>query len=205
MDISPNAPSDLQLLQIADHCPQAVELLAQRYTQLVRSCARPFYLRGADAEDLIQEGMIGLLSAIFHYDAAREIPFSTYAARCIRSRLISAIRSSEAAKHAPLNQAVSLDESMSLTSADEPEDLLIARETSDELLRTLCDRLSKLERQVLGLYLEGRSTTEIAHQLGRSEKSIGNAIQRIKHKALRPPSPAKLADTAVPIINPRCD
>ena len=205
MDISPDAASDLQLLQIADHCPQAVELLAQRYTQLVRCCARPFYLSGADTEDLIQEGMIGLLSAIFHYDAAREIPFSAYAARCIRSRLISAIRSSEAAKHAPLNQAVSLDDSMSLASADEPEDRLIARETLDESLRALRDRLSKLERQVLDLYLEGRSTTEIAQQLRRSEKSIGNAIQRIKQKALHNPSSAKQANPAVRIINPQCD
>lgn len=149
--------------------------------------------------------MIGLLSAIFHYDAAREIPFSAYAARCIRSRLISAIRSSEAAKHAPLNQAVSLDDSMSLASADEPEDRLIARETLDESLRALRDRLSKLERQVLDLYLEGRSTTEIAQQLRRSEKSIGNAIQRIKQKALHNPSSAKQANPAVRIINPRCD
>ena len=94
---------------------------------------------------------------------------------------------------------------MSLASADEPEDRLIARETLDESLRALRDRLSKLERQVLDLYLEGRSTTEIAQQLRRSEKSIGNAIQRIKQKALHNPSSAKQANPAVRIINPRCD
>jgi RNA polymerase sporulation-specific sigma factor len=205
MIVSPDDCTDLQLLERAAHSPEAVELLAQRYTQLVRSCARPYYLSGADTEDLIQEGMIGLLSAIFHFDPSREIPFPAYAARCIRSRIISAIRAGEAAKHAPLNQALCLDDAVVPVNTQEPEDLLIARETLDESLAALQQQLSTMECQVLELYLEGCSTAEIARQLERKEKSIDNAIQRIRRKALQAAAPAKSAKSAVRNINPRCD
>ena len=175
----------------------AEEILVERYMQLVRSCARPLFLAGGDSEDLIQEGMFGLLSAIRQYEPSSGTSFRTFAEHCIRMRLYSAIKSASRLKHLPLNDGVSLeqlseDSSMQLSAIPDsvrrnPEDLVLARERTEELYSELALCLSGLEKNVLSLYLEGLSYREIAFRLGKQEKSIDNAVQRIRRKLARNP------------------
>ncbi len=169
--------------------PEAEERLIERYSQTVRMRARPFFLAGGDSEDLIQEGMFGLLSAVRHFDPGRDVTFKTYAERCIESRLITAIRTASRFKHRPLNDSVSIDspefderQILSRGFLRDPEELVITRELTDELQSALIERLSRLEKTILDLYLEGLSYTDIAARTGRSVKSVDNAVQRIRHK-----------------------
>ena len=192
------AESDNELLNLVflgDR--EAEEVLVERYMQLVRSCARPLFLAGGDSEDLIQEGMFGLLSAIRQFDNADGTSFRTFAEHCIRMRLYSAIKSASRLKHLPLNNGVSLeqlseDSPMQLSAIPDvlrcdPEELVLARERTEELYSELAQCLSWLEKQVLALYLEGLSYQEIASRLGKEEKSIDNAVQRIRRKLARNP------------------
>jgi len=169
------------------------EELVERYQRLVRSCARPYFLAGGDSEDLIQEGMIGLLSAVRGFQAGKGAGFRTYAERCIRNRLRSAMRAAARDKHTPLNTSIPLGSSPldgqgesyaygSHQSADDPEDMVIGWEERQDRLRAIRGRLSGFERTVLGLYLKGLSCREIALQVGRSTKSVDNAVQRIRRK-----------------------
>lgn len=166
----------------------AEEELAKKYSKTVRICARPYFLAGGDSEDLIQEGMLGLLSAIRKYDCNNSASFKTYAEQCIRNRIISAVESAARNKHTPLNDRLSLDELEDLSSSDEEifhrltEDLVLAKESKEELFVDKNSLLSKLEKQVLLLYLDGLSYKEIADQLNKSEKSVDNAVQRIRKK-----------------------
>ena len=167
----------------------AEEALIQRYSVLVRVCARPYFLAGGDSEDLIQEGMCGLLSAVRHFDPARDVSFKTYAERCINSRLISAIRSASRFKHRPLNDSISLESPQfderqirPVSFVRDPEELVITQELTDELHSALIEKLSKLEKEILAYYLEGFSYTDIAIKLGRTVKSVDNAVQRIRKK-----------------------
>ena len=171
---------------------EAEEQLVERYSQTVRMRARPYFLAGGDSEDLIQEGMFGLLSAVRHFDPARDVSFKTYAERCIDLRLITAIRTASRFKHRPLNDSVSLDspefderQILSRGLLRDPEELVITRELTDELQSALIKKLSRLEKAVLDLYLEGLSYTDIAERTGRSVKSVDNAVQRIRHKLSR--------------------
>lgn len=163
------------------------ETLVYRYTQWVRVCARSLFLAGADHEDLVQEGMIGLLSAIRHYDVGREASFSVYAVRCVKNRMIAAVRSAGREKHSALNQSVSLealsfsDQPVGDISAD-PEATFLSKESRDEFETRLTGILSHLERQILGLYLEGLSYRDISLKLNKDLKSVDNAIQRIRRK-----------------------
>lgn len=174
---------------------EAEECLATRYSRLVRACARPYFLAGGDSEDLLQEGMIGLLSAIRSYDPEEETLFRTYAEVCIRNRLRSAIRSAARDKHNPLNHALSfdpplLDENSNHTytyrahfsQIEDPEHTLIIKEEQEARMKAIQNQLSSFEKIVLDLYLNGFSYTEIADQVGRSLKSVDNAIQRIRRK-----------------------
>lgn len=170
----------------------AEELLAGRYMQLVRVCARPLFLAGGDSEDLSQEGMFGLLSAIREYDPAQGVSFRSFAEHCIRMRLYSAVKSAARLKHLPLNDSMPLeqlsdDPSSQLSAAPEmfrrsPEDLVLARESKEELIELCKRRLSRLELQVLDCYLEGLSYRDIAQRLQKDEKSVDNAVQRIRRK-----------------------
>ena len=178
--------TDEQLCSLSAESPEALECLIERSLSLVRACARPYFLAGGDSEDLIQEGMVVLLSAIANYQPSREIPFRTYAGTCIRSRIVSAVRSSLAGKHRPLNDAVSLPEDA--LPQPGPEEQLLRREETEVFLSSLTQSLSALERQILPLYLEGRSYREIAECIGRPEKSVDNAVQRIRRKAGRQPN-----------------
>ena len=174
----------------------AEEELALRYSRIVRMCARPLFLAGGDSEDLIQEGMFGLLSAIREFDADHGVTFKNFAEICVKRRLIEAVRSASRKKHTPLNNGVSLDEIHSddnLTHAAFfgavfrriPEEQVLARESADEILSTYTRCLSKFEREVLGLYLEGMSYSDIARGTSRSTKSVDNAVQRIRRKLAR--------------------
>jgi len=170
----------------------AEELLVTRYSRLVRTCARPFFLIGGDSEDLTQEGMIGLIKAVREYDADKEASFRTFAEICIRNRLYSVLRAAARDKHSPLNQSVPLDipffDSNSYTSGTSdlaqrnPEDFLIDREYTKSLLSGFRKQLSEFEAKILGYYLDGLSCREIAEMVGRSPKSVDNAVQRIRHK-----------------------
>ncbi len=171
----------------------AEEALVMRYNRLVRICARPFFLAGGDSEDLIQEGMLGLLSAIRSFQAEKAASFRTFAEICIKSRLISAVRSAASGKHSPLNGYISFETPSFDGSPDyisdvaclpqkNPEDVLISREELQEQLNTAKDQLSGFEANVLSFFLEGLSYHEIAAQINRSPKSVDNAVQRIRRK-----------------------
>ena len=173
----------------------AEETLAERYLRLVRICARPLFLAGGDSEDLIQEGTFGLLSAIKNYDPEDGSSFRTFAEHCIRMRLLSAIKSASRNKHFPLNDGISLEQLSEESSADlsalsedfrcNPEELVLARESKEELYAAFSRCLSRFEIKVLDLYLEGLSYREIAERLCKSAKSVDNAVQRIRQKLAR--------------------
>ncbi|HNX99645.1 MAG TPA: sigma-70 family RNA polymerase sigma factor [Oscillospiraceae bacterium] len=178
---------------------EAEERLATRYTRLVRICARPLFLAGGDSEDLIQEGMLGLLSAIRQYDPSMSTAFKTYAEVCIRRRLYSAVKSASRLKHLPLNDGLSLDYILSEESQTQlaanpeafrrtPEEQVLARESEFELNKAFAQKLSRLEKDVLALYLDGLSYDEIAAKTGRDVKSVDNAVQRIRRKLARDPN-----------------
>lgn len=175
----------------------AEECLVARYSQTVRACARPYFLAGGDSEDLIQEGMIGLLSAIRTFDPARDVRFRSYAETCIQNRLRSVVRAAASGKHEPLNQAVSLeqpysvqqedmahDRRLEMTTEETPEDMLICREEHSLWIDTIIDGLSAFEGNVLRLYLGGLSYLQIASLLGKQTKAVDNAVQRIRRKAV---------------------
>jgi len=169
--------------------PDAEETLISEYSWLVRSCARPYFLIGGDTEDLIQEGMLGLLSAVRAFDPAREVPFRMYAEVCIRKRLYSAIKSATRIKHFPLNDYESL-ESPQFDENDthrayflrDPEEFVIARERADEITECLNGALSRFESKILALYLKGLTYGEIASEVNKPCKSVDNAVQRIRRK-----------------------
>lgn len=172
----------------------AEEALVMRYNRLVRVCARPYFLAGGDSEDLIQEGMVGLLNAIREYVPGKGSSFRTYAETCIRNRILSAIRVAARDKHTPLNHYVSYETplldgntdsyplSASRQPQQNPEDMLISREERRERLGTLKGQLSGFEAQILDLYLRGLSYMEIASEVDRSPKAVDNAVQRIRRK-----------------------
>ena len=164
----------------------AGDILTYRDRRLVRCCAHPYFLAGGDSEDLLQEGMIGLIKAMREFRPDREAGFQTFAEVCIRSRLCSVIRASRAGKHSPLNESVPLNafllDAQPQYSQLDPEDLLIDREKAAALLNQVRSQLSELEIRVLDLYLDGCSCGEIAATVGKPYKSVDNAVQRIRRK-----------------------
>ncbi|MDR3278412.1 MAG: sigma-70 family RNA polymerase sigma factor [Oscillospiraceae bacterium] len=171
------------------HGSEAEERLIVEYGKLVRRCARSYFLAGGDSEDLIQEGMLGLLSAVRTFDPSRNAKFETYAEYCIRRRVISAVRSASRFKHSPLNNYVSLespgfDETDTLNAyyLRDPEEFVIARERVGEITEMLYGSLSKFESAALALYLNGSSCEEMSVILGKTHKSVDNAVQRIRRK-----------------------
>ncbi len=160
----------------------AEETLILRYGRTVRSCARPLFLVGGDSEDLIQEGMLGLLDAIRQFDPDRDASFHTFAEVCVRNRLRSAVRADARSKNRPLNSSVSLDEAEGESVVPlSPEEMMIDQESRQERLA----RLSPFENQVLSLYLTGVSYEDIGQRLQKSAKSVDNAVQRIRRKLAR--------------------
>lgn len=191
-------PSDEELCaRAAQGDRDAEEALVVRYSRTVRICARPYFLAGGDSEDLIQEGMVGLLQAVREYDPNRAASFRRYAQVCIQNRLISAIKAAARDKHTPLNNYVSFETplfdgftihdtcGMDYRRLENPEDTLIGREEVQERMNVLQGQLSGFEAQVLRLYLSGLSYSEIAAEVKRSPKSVDNAVQRIRRKLAR--------------------
>lgn len=173
----------------------ALEYLIRKYKNFVRAKARSYFLIGADREDIIQEGMIGLYKAIRDYKSDKLASFRVFAELCITRQIITAIKTATRQKHIPLNSYVSLnkpiyDEESDRTLLDvisghkitDPEELVISREELIHIEETIGEILSSLEWNVLTLYLQGRSYQEIAYDLDRHVKSIDNALQRVKRK-----------------------
>ncbi len=163
------------------------DYLMEKYKGLVRQKARAMFLIGGDTDDLIQEGMIGLFKAVRDFQPGREATFATFARMCIDRQIYSAIQNSNRQKHLPLNYYVSLnqeDESSPIweLSVENPEEIIIDQETTRDLQQKISDYLSPMENKVLDLYLKGEGYVEIGRILGKSPKSIDNALQRIRAK-----------------------
>ncbi|MEA2451915.1 MAG: polymerase sporulation-specific sigma factor [Actinomycetota bacterium] len=175
----------------------AIETLLYRYRHYARAKARTYFLAGADREDIVQEGMIGLFKAIRDYRDDRNSAFRAFAELCITRQIITAIKTATRQKHIPLNSYVSLNKSAGGDDGDEgrelgdvlisidvvdPADLVISAEEIAAIKESMGKVLSELETEVLQLYMDGKSYQEIAGYLGRHVKSIDNALQRIKRK-----------------------
>lgn len=171
------------------------DYMCNKYKNLVRKNAASMYILGAEPEDIIQEGMIGLFKAVRDYDPQKDASFYTFAELCISRQIYTAIQAAGRKKHMPLNTYVSLygdseengDKSGSLeeyTGSDvcNPEQVLIDRENVEDIERAIDENLSAFERQVLDLHLTGLKYVQIARILGRDEKSTDNALQRIRSK-----------------------
>lgn len=193
--------SDEELIvRLRDGEAQITDYIMEKYKNLVKSKAKSMYILGADREDLIQEGMIGLFKAIRDYDIGRDASFFTFADLCVSRQMYTAVQAAGRQKHAPLNTYISLYANMSgqedgeeremmnaiISQAEKnPEELLIDRENLELLEKAIDKELSGFEKQVLDLYLTGMKYTQIAKVLGRDDKSTDNALQRIKNKIRR--------------------
>ena len=179
--------SDEELVALAQNGDkQATEELLTRHAGLVRGCARGFFLIGGETEDLIQEGMIGLYSAIGDYrEGETACSFKNFAYLCISRRIIDAVKSSARKKNAPLNDATSigiLEEWNGLSVNSNPEDLLILRDDRREFRQKISGVLSDFEFKVTTMYMDGMTCAEICEATGKSAKSVDNALQRSKKK-----------------------
>jgi RNA polymerase sporulation-specific sigma factor len=190
-------PSDEQLVaawQVGDLF--AIELLLRRYRRFARSKARTYFLVGADADDVEQEGLIGLYKAARDFQPERQVSFRAFAEVCVTRQVISAIKTAGRRKHRPLNESMSIsatraagdrrERSLEDVIGDQrtldPADEVVSYERLRAIRRSMTEKLSPLEVDVLRLYIAGQSYDDIGRQLGRGTKSIDNALQRIKRK-----------------------
>ncbi|GFI15983.1 RNA polymerase sigma-H factor [Lachnospiraceae bacterium] len=193
--------SDEELIvRLRDGESAITDYIMDKYKNLVRSKAKSMYILGADREDLIQEGMIGLFKAVRDYDTGRDASFFTFADLCVSRQMYTAVQAAGRQKHAPLNTYISLYANASENDGTEkgeewelidslisqavrnPEELLIDKENVEHLERAMEKELSAFEKQVLDLYLTGMKYSQIAKVLGRDDKSTDNALQRMKAK-----------------------
>jgi len=179
-----------------DGDPAALDVLLVRYRRFARAKARGYFIVGGDADDIEQEGMIGLFKAVRDFRSERQSSFRAFAELCITRQVITAIKTATRQKHQPLNRYVSISGSRGGEGEQDtqvehllcdhhvadPADAVVSRERLDEMHRSMSELLSTLEVEVLGLYVEGKSYQEIGEHLGRHVKSIDNALQRIKKK-----------------------
>ncbi len=174
---------------------KALDYLMLKYKNFVRAKARSYFLVGADREDIIQEGMIGLYKAVRDFKPDKLSSFKVFAELCIQRQIITAIKTATRQKHIPLNSYVSLNKPIYDKDSDrtlmdvlagsrisDPEQLIISREEFYQIERRMGEMLSDLEWQVLMAYLDGQSYQEIAKEIGRHVKSVDNALQRVKRK-----------------------
>ncbi len=190
---------DELILRLRDGESAITDYIMDKYKNLVRNKAKSMYILGADREDLIQEGMIGLFKAIRDYDTGRDASFYTFADLCVSRQMYTAVQAAGRQKHAPLNTYISLYadsfensgedgegrelfDSISSQLEKSPEELLIDKENVEVLEKIMEKELSSFEKQVLDLYLTGMKYSQIAKVLGRDGKSTDNALQRIKAK-----------------------
>lgn len=188
------------ILRLREGEAAITDYIMEKYKNLVRNKAKSMYILGADNEDLIQEGMIGLFKAIRDFDSGRDASFYTFADLCISRQIYTAVKASGRQKHMPLNTYISLYSNITevegdgngnemslvnaLSSKDEqnPEELFIDRENVEDIERAIETELSPFEKQVLDLYITGMSYSQIARVLGKDDKSTDNALQRMKGK-----------------------
>ena len=197
MSISQELSDEMLQALSASGNSEAEDLLIRRYTRIVKALARPFFLVGADSEDLIQEGMLGLLSALRSYDPKAGASFKTYSQLCIRRKLISAVRSASCKNTVSLDDCLSLESplfnetqpemahGLRIDSPPRPEELVIDKENTQKLFQNVFNVLSRFEQQVLRCYLSGMSYREIAEMTNKTEKAVDNAVQRIRQKVSR--------------------
>lgn len=175
----------------------AEETLMRKYKETVRIKGKMYYMAGADEDDVMQEGMIGLLKAIRQYDPDKEASFGTFASICITRQIISAIRSADREKHKALNTSISLndrlndnddditlEDTLRTNMAENPETLLVIKDIVYYIMHNGDNILSDFEMEVLSEVLKGKKLEEIAEKLGRTSKSIDNAMQRTKKKVV---------------------
>ena len=190
--------SDVELiLKIREGQTDITDYIMEKYKDFVKSKARSMFILGADNDDLIQEGMIGLFKAVRDYDTGRDASFYTFAELCISRQMYTAVQASRRQKHIPLNNYISLYKNTSDNPGEDekylidslrsegdksPEDMIRDRENVDTLEQRIEESLSQFEKQVLDLHLTGMSYVQIARVLGKDEKSTDNALQRIKVK-----------------------
>ena len=188
--------TDEQLVRMAQEGSEtAEEILIEKYKGLVKNKAKTYYITGADSEDVVQEGMIGLFKAIRSFDVSKQAAFKTFADTCVNSQIISAIKKANRKRHKPLNESVSLNKEVDEGTQDisvgdilqssmdnDPEALLLLQEVVDYLKTYDSGLFSKFEREVWIEKLKGKNYMEIAEHLDRSPKSVDNALQRIKKK-----------------------
>ncbi|MDY3030567.1 MAG: RNA polymerase sporulation sigma factor SigH [Clostridia bacterium] len=188
--------TDEKLVELAQKGDKlALEAVILRYRKLVYSKSKAFFLMGADEDDIIQEGLIGLYNAVMKFDGSKFPFFKVFAGICVRRRIITAVKEASRKKHSPLNSYVSLDnnnfddendsarlEVLAFEEHRNPEAILIDRENKDGMEYKINKILSPLELSVLFEYLEGHSYQEIAENLDKDIKAVDNAIQRIKKK-----------------------
>ncbi len=194
-----NLSDEALIILYRDGVTGAIDELIKRYKQLVRNRIRVNFLVGTDKDDLIQEGMIGLFKAICDYDPEKEASFKSFATLCVTRQISTAFKAVTRQKHIPLNHSISLSIPIHKSSDDEdegvtlmdviknnvsptPEDEVISKENVDDINEYIDKVLSDLEIKVLHIYMEGKNYREIAQMLGKSPKSIDNALQRIKKK-----------------------
>ncbi len=187
---------DEEIVKLAKNGDEfATEYLISKYKNFVRVKAKSYFLVGADREDIIQEGMIGLYKSIRDFRADKLSSFRAFAELCITRQIITAIKTATRQKHIPLNSYISLNKPiydedsdrtmldiLSGTKVTDPEEVFISHELSGDLREKIQQNLSELESQVLMSYLEGKSYQEMAKELNRHVKSIDNALQRVKRK-----------------------
>lgn len=187
--------------RLRDGEAQVTDFIMDKYKNLVRKKAKSMYILGADNDDLIQEGMIGLFKAVRDYDAGRDASFYTFADLCISRQMYNAVQASRREKHAPLNTYISLYADMTESEGDgnvtelvnviasevetNPELLMIDKENVADIEAIIDKELSSFEKQVLDLYVTGMTYSQIAKVLSRDEKSTDNALQRLKTKLRR--------------------
>ena len=191
--------TDEQIVVLAQETDSpALEYLLNKYKNFVRTKARSYFLIGADHEDIVQEGMIGLYKAIRDYKAERLSSFRAFAELCVTRQIITAIKTATRQKHIPLNSYISLNKPIYEEDSDRtlldviteegmsnPEEMIIDREDLSVIEGKIGQMLSDLEKEVLVRYMEGKSYVEIADEMHRHVKSIDNAVQRIKRKLLK--------------------
>ena len=173
---------------------EAEDILIRRYVEMIRGKAHLYFIVGADSEDVIQEGMIGLFKAIHDYSGNREATFKTFAELCINRQILTAVKTASRRKHQPLNDSVSLstpvdetgggtlEESLGGDMASNPEAVFMENTLSSLLTDETSTLFSSMERRVLKEYLAGKKYPEIAKSLGKSCKAVDNAMQRIRRK-----------------------
>jgi len=196
-DYSKSTDEEL-IVRIHDGEDNITEYIMDKYKNLVRSKAKAMFILGADSEDLIQEGMIGLFKAVRDYDAGRDASFFTFADLCVSRQMYTAVQASARKKHTPLNTYISIytdGETAGKEASDatlvnaiasaidkSPEEMLIDKENFSNLVIKIDKELSPFEKQVLDLRITGMGYAQIARVLGKDEKSTDNALQRIKSK-----------------------